>query len=103
MTVTLEALPLEKLPEGRTAAAMPGGLPVLLARAGGGIYAVENRCAHMGCPLAAGTLEGHVLECPCHSWRFDLRTGALLEAAEIKIKTYPVEIRDGRIWIKAEL
>lgn len=103
MTVELEALPLEKLPEGRPAAVMPGGLPVLLARAGGAVYAAENRCAHMGCPLAAGSLDGHVLECPCHSWRFDLRTGAMLGAEEIKIKTYPAEVRGGKIWIKAEL
>ena len=83
------------------AAVFPKGLPVLLVRhEGGEIYAVANKCAHMGCPLAAGKLDGHILQCPCHDWRFDIRDGKFLDAPELAVKTYPAEIEDGKIFLR---
>jgi nitrite reductase/ring-hydroxylating ferredoxin subunit len=97
-----QVLQSEHLPEGGKAAVYPGGLPVLLARCGGRVYSVENRCAHMGCPLAAGELRDGVITCPCHDWRFDLRSGAFLDAPEILLRTYETEERGGAIFVKAE-
>jgi 3-phenylpropionate/trans-cinnamate dioxygenase ferredoxin subunit len=77
------------------------GIGVLLIRkAENEFYAVSNKCAHMACPLAGGVLDGYILKCPCHGWRFDIRTGELLEAKEIKIKLYEWKIIDGNICVK---
>jgi nitrite reductase/ring-hydroxylating ferredoxin subunit len=79
----------------------PKGIGLLLIRKSGNeIYAVSNKCAHMSCPLLGGVLEGYILQCPCHDWRFDIRTGELLEAEEIKIKVYEWKIIDGNICVK---
>jgi 3-phenylpropionate/trans-cinnamate dioxygenase ferredoxin subunit len=53
----------------------------------------------MGCSLKAGRLDGYIITCPCHDWRFDVRTGEFLDAKEIKIPTYKVELQDGKIFL----
>ena len=55
----------------------PKGLGMIILRRGEEVYALSNRCPHMGCPLASGTLEGDLIRCACHDWAFDVRTGEL--------------------------
>jgi 3-phenylpropionate/trans-cinnamate dioxygenase ferredoxin subunit len=73
---------------------------VLLVRLGAEVFAVENRCAHLGCPLTLGRLDGHVLQCPCHDWRFDVRDGRFLDAPELALKKYAAEIKDGKVYVR---
>ena len=46
------------------------GTEIMLANVGGAIYALENRCPHMGGSLADGVVEGSVIKCPRHGLRF---------------------------------
>lgn len=78
----------------------PKGIGVLLIKKEGKIYAISNKCAHMACPLSGGVLEGYIIKCPCHDWRFDIRTGELLEVKELKIPTYQMKFEDGKIFVK---
>lgn len=83
------------------AAVFPKGLPVLLIRkTADELYAVANKCPHMGCPLSRGRLDGHILQCPCHDWRFDIRTGVFLDAPELALRLHEWKIEDGRIFVK---
>jgi nitrite reductase/ring-hydroxylating ferredoxin subunit len=88
------------LPEGGLAPAYPKGLSMVMARLDGKVYAVSGTCAHMGCPLFTGTLSGAVLKCPCHDWRFDVRTGEFLDAPELRLKVYPVRTENGTLFIR---
>ena len=88
-----------KLTEGATLPAYPRGVGVLLAKVDGVPYAITNRCAHMACSLEAGALDAFVLTCPCHDWRFDVRSGAFVDAPEIRVATYPVRIDDGDVLV----
>jgi len=95
------AIEAGKLQENSLRQVSPKGISVLLIRkAGEEIYAVANKCAHMACPLANGVLDGYILKCPCHDWRFDIRTGELIEAREIKIRVYRCKIESGWMWIE---
>ena len=87
------------LPEGHMAAAYPKGVNVLLARVSGDIYAVSGKCAHMGCPLFTGKLEGYTVTCPCHDWRFDVRTGKFLDAAELGLDVYSTKSEAGKVFV----
>jgi len=87
------------LPEGHMAAAYPKGVNVLLARVGGDIYAVSGKCAHMGCPLFTGKLEGYTVTCPCHDWRFDVRTGKFLDAAELGLAVFSAKSDAGKVFV----
>ena len=87
------------LPEGGMAAVYPLGVHVVLARAGGTVYAVAGKCAHMACPLFMGMLDGYTLTCPCHDWRFDIRTGRFLDAPELAISVYPVKCEASQLFV----
>ncbi len=59
------------------------------------VRAVEDRCSHSDARLAGGSLESHVIECPHHGGRFDLRTGeALRMPAAAPIDTVPARITE---------
>jgi nitrite reductase/ring-hydroxylating ferredoxin subunit len=83
------------LPEGGMAPVYPCGKNVVIARVGGSIYAVAGKCRHMACPLFTGTLDGYTLTCPCHDWRFDIRSGQFLNAPELGLAVYPAKCEAG--------
>jgi 3-phenylpropionate/trans-cinnamate dioxygenase ferredoxin subunit len=78
----------------------PKGLSILLLRVGGELYAVANKCAHMACPLEGGKLEGAIITCPCHDWRFDVRTGELLDAPELRLTVYATRVEEGKVLVE---
>jgi len=74
--------------------------PVALFHLEDGYYAMDDLCTHDGGPLAEGTLEDHVIECPRHGARFDVRTGAVLRLPAVApVPTYRVRIEEGEIQV----
>lgn len=88
-----------KVREGKPVAVYPKGVSILLVRLGEELHALANKCAHMGCPLEGGLLDGAVLTCPCHDWRFDVRSGRFLEAPELGMVSYATRIEDGKVLV----
>ncbi|HEY8575277.1 MAG TPA: nitrite reductase small subunit NirD [Devosia sp.] len=66
------------------------------------IYAIENRCPHRNGPLSEGIVHGSSVTCPLHNWVFDLASGRALGADEGQVRTYTVQVVDGRIFIAPE-
>jgi nitrite reductase/ring-hydroxylating ferredoxin subunit len=62
-------------------------------------YAVDNRCPHMGFPLAQGICEDGVLTCYWHYARFDLDSGGAFDIWAGDLPTFPVVVRDGDVWV----
>lgn len=98
---------VEDSPHGALAVGMSGGEP----------FAVSNRCRHLFAPLGKGKVDGDgCLECPWHSALFDVRSGKMVRGPQgafkpiagavkgtmgaRKLKTFPVEVRDGAIWLR---
>jgi nitrite reductase/ring-hydroxylating ferredoxin subunit len=64
------------------------------------IYAVDNRCPHMGFPLNQGTVRDGILTCHWHHARFDLMNGGAFDQWAGDVTSFPAEIRNGNeIWI----
>jgi 3-phenylpropionate/trans-cinnamate dioxygenase ferredoxin subunit len=82
--------------------AFPKGVSIILIRKGDRIFALRNRCAHMACTLASGRLDGDILQCPCHDWRFDITTGEFLAAREIRVPIYRCKTESGTVLIQLE-
>jgi naphthalene 1,2-dioxygenase system ferredoxin subunit len=77
------------------------GRSLALFNVDGTVFAIDDRCTHGDASLSEGLVEGHEVECPFHQGRFDIRTGAPTAApCTIRLKTYPVEIRDGSAYLR---
>jgi len=63
------------------------------------IFAVDNRCPHMGFPLHTGSLCDGILTCHWHHARFDVKSGGTLDPWADDVPTYPVEVIEGEIWV----
>jgi nitrite reductase/ring-hydroxylating ferredoxin subunit len=67
----------------------------------GRLYATSDVCTHRFALLSDGCIEGDTVACPLHQAVFHIPTGkALCEPAFADLKTYPVEQRDGFIYIE---
>ena len=92
----------KELQEGTMKLVRVEGYPVLLIKLSGQIFAIDNRCPHMGCGLSDGELDGLVIVCPCHDWRFDLKTDEYEDDSSIKLTAFEWKIESGKIWVKLE-
>jgi len=59
----------------------------------GRVYAVDNRCPHMGFPLQKGSVKDGILTCHWHHARFDLACGGTFDLWADDVRSYPVEVR----------
>jgi nitrite reductase/ring-hydroxylating ferredoxin subunit len=66
----------------------------------GRVHAVDNRCPHMGFPLHRGTLQDGILTCHWHHARFDLESGGTFDQFADEARVFPVEVRDGEVWVE---
>ncbi|NOX24237.1 MAG: Rieske 2Fe-2S domain-containing protein [Actinobacteria bacterium] len=96
------------LPEGRvkTVSVTVGSTThqFALTHVDGSFHALDNRCPHQGGPLGEGSIEctdeGECyLRCPWHGWDFDPVTGNTPGGFDDGIAAFPVEIRDGEIFV----
>ncbi len=77
------------------------GMPVLLVRKGARIYAIVERCSHLGGPLSEGKLEGHAVRCPWHGSCFSLEDGRVLEGPSVHAQpVLEVRVRNGQIEVR---
>jgi nitrite reductase/ring-hydroxylating ferredoxin subunit len=65
----------------------------------GSVHAVDNRCPHMGFPLHRGSVRDGILTCHWHHARFDLESGGTFDQFADEARVFPVEIRDGEVWV----
>src|SRR5215470_12262204 len=65
----------------------------------GKIFAVDNRCPHMGFPLDRGTVKDGILTCYWHHARFDLASGGTFDLFADDVRVFPVEVRDDAVWV----
>lgn len=63
-------------------------------------YAVDNRCPHLGFPLARGTVRDGILTCHWHHWRFDLTTGGCFTAGGEDVPVYPVRVEGDEVFVR---
>jgi nitrite reductase/ring-hydroxylating ferredoxin subunit len=76
-----------------------GNRPVCVFFDDGKVFAVEDRCPHMGFPLHRGTVEGGLLTCHWHHARFDLASGGTLDPFADDVPAFPVTITDGEVHV----
>src|ERR1700693_1995020 len=73
--------------------------PVLLCRHEGQVFALDNRCPHMGFPLSKGSLDYGLLPCHWHHARFDLRSGCTFDLWADDTPAFEVRVEGDEIWV----
>jgi nitrite reductase (NADH) small subunit len=96
---------VEEFPEGRGRAVPLGGRRVAIFRIDGRLHAIQDRCPHMAASLADGRLEGRLVECHMHGWKFDVTTGAGAAPSKswARAQVYEVRVERGRVWLRREV
>jgi nitrite reductase/ring-hydroxylating ferredoxin subunit len=80
-----------------------GHRPILVIYDRGRVFALDNRCPHMGFPLERGSVEDGILTCHWHHARFDLESGCTFDLWADDVPIFPVEVRDGEVWVKTTI
>jgi nitrite reductase/ring-hydroxylating ferredoxin subunit len=75
------------------------GQPLLAVYHEGEPHVIQNRCPHMGFPLAEGTVDEGILTCHWHHARFELSCGDTFDPWADDVPSYPVEVRDGTVFV----
>ncbi len=97
----VDVLGENELVEGQPHQAMANGSPVVLVRQNGRIYAMAEKCAHMGGPLAEGHVHDDSIVCPWHMSRFRLEDGHVLNGpSAYNQPCLDVRVRGGRIEVR---
>lgn len=89
------------LTEGQPARVEHAGVPILLVRRNGRIFAMAETCSHFGGPLSEGKLTDESIECPWHHSRFALEDGRVLDGPAVHPQTcLETRVRNGRIEVR---
>jgi nitrite reductase/ring-hydroxylating ferredoxin subunit len=108
----VEVARLADLPEARVTVVHVEGRDLALVRRGEAVYAFRDVCPHMTTSFAGGVvgdqaagavgepeyLAGRpIVTCPWHRYEFSIVTGFCVTNTALRMRTYPVEISQGRV------
>jgi len=94
-------LPESQLADDKPTQAMVQGVPILLVRRAGRLFAMADTCSHFGGPLSDGKLVDNCIECPYHASRFDLDDGNVVNGPAVHPQPcFDIRIHNGQIEVR---
>ncbi len=69
------------------------GHRLCVVRTSDGVYALDQACPHEGYGLTTGELDGDLITCAWHNWKFRVSDGSCVLGEE-DVRTYPVSVAD---------
>jgi nitrite reductase (NADH) small subunit len=74
------------------------GRRIAIFRSAAGWFALDAACPHRGGPLADGIVCDNAVICPLHDRRYDLATGAALNADDA-VTAHAVDLQGERVFV----
>src|SRR5688572_399023 len=93
---------VDELPPGRCRSVRIGTRRVAVWNVGGTLHAIEDACRHMKAPLSTGRLEGNILTCAWHGWKYDVTSGACVDPSWACVRRFEVKVENGMILVSAD-
>lgn len=90
---------LAELPPGSLVQVQIDGSDYALCNYAGALRCFDGLCPHAGGPLGDGNLDGEQIVCPWHGWAFDCLSGVNDFDPDIQLKSHPVVVEDGSIFV----
>jgi naphthalene 1,2-dioxygenase system ferredoxin subunit len=98
-----DASAIDDVPDDDVMGVEVAGRDIALYKVDGTVFATDNLCTHGHARLCDGFLEGHEIECPLHQGKFDVRDGSPTCAPVTEaVRSYPVRIEAGRVFLQLE-
>lgn len=88
--------PIADLPPGSLTRVEAGGHAACVVNVDGTVRAVADACLHKQASLSGGRLDGGLIACPSHWWRYSPDDGRLV-GSDAALATYPAEVIDGEV------
>ncbi len=98
--VLVKVANVNDLKDGEGKVVKAGSIELALFRRDGKFYAIDNKCAHEGGPLGEGWLEGDIVVCPWHQWRYSIRTGINELMPAVKQKTFSARVEGAEVFVE---
>jgi 3-phenylpropionate/trans-cinnamate dioxygenase ferredoxin subunit len=103
MAQWIKVCPLDQIDDEDVRRFDHGGRTFAIYRYEDQVYASDGLCTHEQVHLAGGLVMEHVIECPKHNGRFDIRSGRALGAPVcVNLKTYPAKVEAGEIMVELD-
>jgi 3-phenylpropionate/trans-cinnamate dioxygenase ferredoxin subunit len=94
---------LADVPDGTLKQVQLEGENIVLANAGGRLFALHDRCSHEEYPLSSGEITDLQVTCVLHGARFDLETGAPRALPAVKpVRTYQTRVEGDNIQVRVD-
>ena len=90
---------VEEVQPGKGKVVKVQGKTLALFNVEGRFYAINNICPHEGGPLAKGRLKGHVVSCPWHDLKFDVRNGFGTDGGGYCVISYDVRVEGDQVCV----
>lgn len=90
------------VPEGEGKVFDVSGTPIAVFNCEGEFKAISNTCPHQGGPLGEGELNGCVVTCPWHQWKFDVKTGVSVVDSSVSVPKYEVKVEGEDVLVRVE-
>ncbi|MHC5829572.1 MAG: Rieske (2Fe-2S) protein, partial [Nostoc sp.] len=71
-------------------------------RQGVTVKCYHNACSHLGSSLEEGKVENGIITCPSHGFQYKLKTGECLTAPDVSLHSYPLKIKDDKVFVKLQ-
>lgn len=99
----LQLCPVADVPEGGALKIERDGLILAVFNLAGRFYVTDDACTHGPGSLSEGDIDGEIVECNFHNGAFHIPTGRVeAPPCMVPLKTYPVRIVDGQVWIEVQ-
>jgi len=94
-----DVLPLDRIPPGKSTTVEVDGKTVALFNVDGAIHAIADACLHAGQSLGYGILQGKVVRCRAHGWRYDVTNGEIVGVPGSGVACYQARVENGRVLV----
>jgi len=101
-SVDVPVFRVDDLPPGQIRHVKIGKRDLAVANVEGDFFALSNLCRHAFGPLGEGFLDGAIVMCPWHGWRYDVRDGTT-DHPNADVTTYPTSVKNGEVYVSVEL
>lgn len=75
---------------------------IAVARLEGELYAFDGLCPHVAAPMHRGEIQGTIVTCPFHAWRFDLKQNGREIHDYRPLATYALRVDNGEVYVELD-